>query len=386
MQSSGDPSARPRIMVLYASQRLTGPARGLFQLIEESGTKESFTVCSFGRPDAAPSDFHRAALERGIDARVIEQRFALDPRMIERALKIVTERRYDLVQSHGYKTHILAGIISRKLQIPWIAVSHGYTDENVRIRLYNRLDRLLLVLPDTVVAVSPALRELITRTRHHKRTVTILNAIESSRFGDEDRRALARTRVRAELGIRDEEAVLVVIGRLSPEKGQDQFLEAFSVLPDRDPPPLGLLVGEGPEEDSLRGLVRDLGIEDRVRFLGYRPNVADYYAAADLVVLPSRSEGLPNVVLEAQALERPVVAFDVGGVGEVIEDRETGWLVPAGDVPALSRAMSEAMNHPDRTAAVADRALENLYPKFAVETRVRSFFDEYRRLCALHAG
>jgi glycosyltransferase involved in cell wall biosynthesis len=72
-------------------------------------------------------------------------------------------------------------------------------------------------------------------------------------------------------------------------------------------------------------------------------------------------------------------------VGELVQDHATGWLVPAGNVPALARAVSEALDHPDMMEAMATRALRSLYPKFGVETRVRSFFDEYRRLCALYS-
>lgn len=372
---------RPRVLVLYASQRLTGPGRGLLQLIQESRDRAHFTLCSFGHPEDPSSDFHREATERGVEAEVIRQRFALDPTMIGQVLSLARRGSYDLVQSHGYKTHVLAALVSRSMGIPWVAVSHGWTDENVRIRLYNLLDRILLRSPDTVIAVSPLLEGAISRVRKGRRTVTILNAIEPSRFDLGEDRAMARARVRSELDVGDHVPLLAVIGRLSPEKGQDQFLEAFNALHPRDPGPVAVLVGEGPEEENLRSLASDLGIDPSVRFAGFRRDVGSCFLAADLVVLPSRSEGLPNVVLEAHAMGRPVVAFDVGGVGEVIRDGETGWLVQAGDVAGLARAIDYALDHPERRSRITDNASDRLFPKFGVETRVDAFLAEYRRLC-----
>lgn len=369
----------PRILVLYASQRLTGPGRGLLQLVSESKRKGSFTLCSFGRPGAPSSDFHSAAVERGIDARIIHQRSAFDPLMLRHTMLIAREARVDVVQSHGYKTHLLAAAVSVALGIPWLAVAHGWTDENARIRLYNRLDRRLLARADTVVAVSPVLEESISDIRRGRRTVTILNAIERSRFGDADGQNVDGT-VRRELGIDPDVPLLTVIGRLSPEKGQDLFLEAFAALRSRDPRPIAVLVGEGPEREALDRLAADLGVAPWVRFAGFQREVGRFFRAADVVVLPSRSEGLPNAILEAHLLERPVVAFDVGGVRELIRDRDTGWLVAAGDVDGLVCAMDDAINNPDGRDEMVANASRDLFPKFGVESRVQAFEHEYDRL------
>jgi len=268
------------------------------------------------------------------------------------------------------------------MNVPWLAVSHGWTNENARIRLWNRLDKALLRLPDTVVTVSAALRGTIERLRPDARTVTILNAVDPKRTLDaEADHAQIRARIRGELGVGPSDFLLGVIGRLSPEKGQDLLLGALAKLRANSGTPRVVFIGEGPEEERLKSLARSLNVIDHVIFAGYRPAVHEYLRAMDLVVLPSRSEGLPNVVLEAHALEKPVVAYRVGGVAETIDHGETGWLVTPEDTEALSRAIRHVMLSPEEAERVGKAAARQLFPKFSVETKCRAFAYEYQRLC-----
>jgi len=268
------------------------------------------------------------------------------------------------------------------MNVPWLAVSHGWTNENAKIRLYNRLDKVLLRLPDTVVAVSPTLQGTIERLRPDARTVTILNAVDPKWMSDgKVDHAQIRARIRGELGVGASDFLLGVIGRLSPEKGQDLMLRALARLEANSGRPRVVFLGEGPEGERLKSLARVLNVTDQVIFAGYRPAIHEYLRAMDLVVLPSRSEGLPNVVLEAQASSKPVVAYRVGGVAETIDHGETGWLVTPEDTEALSQAIRHVMRSPEEAERVGNAAARRLFPKFSVETRCRAFACEYQRLC-----
>ncbi len=137
------------------------------------------------------------------------------------------------------------------------------------------------------------------------------------------------------------------MGNFRPEKGVDVLSEAMGKGPLAARSDVDLvLVGSGPLERSMRDTARDLGIESRVHFPGRQPHeaVPDWFAACDVFCLPSRREGCPNVVLEALACGRPVVASAVGGVPELITEGENGLLVPAGDATALSTAVDAALN------------------------------------------
>lgn len=369
----------PRVLVLYASQEVTGPARGLLQLITTARKRVTFTLCLFAKP-GVKSDLHLAAEAVGISVRVISQRASFDPSMLWQAFRLPQDGNCTVVQSHGYKTHLLAGAVRQRWGVPWLAVSHGWTDEDRRIRAYNVLDQRLLQSPDTCVAVSRDLASRVGELRLGRRTTVIPNAIEEDRFPSLDR-DLCRRQLRSRLSLPEDATVVVAIGRLSREKGQDQLLRTVARLGDQsDSDPFVVCVGDGPERERLKALAHGLGLGPRVRFVGYSKNVSVYYVGSDLMILPSRSEGLPNVILEAHLLGCPVVGFEVGGVGEIIKDGETGWLVPAGDLDALARAIGEALGDSHRRQVVARNAREALFPRFSVDRRAATFVAEYQRL------
>jgi len=189
-----------------------------------------------------------------------------------------------------------------------------------------------------VVAVSEALRaRLLEWGITPERVVVQRNAVDGKRFVPRDRQ-----QARAALGLPLDRSILVYVGRLGHEKGPDVLLEAFARLRSADPerPPLLAIVGGGALAGELEARAAALGLGSDVRFMGERPGeeVPSWISAGDLLCLPSRREGCPNVVLEALASGRPVVASRVGGVPELL-DEETGALVPPDDPAALAEAL-----------------------------------------------
>jgi glycosyltransferase involved in cell wall biosynthesis len=136
------------------------------------------------------------------------------------------------------------------------------------------------------------------------------------------------------------------VARQEPEKGVDVLIRAFALVAARHPEPVLVLVGAGTQLVANKELATSLGIRDRCEFAGFLANAAPSLRAADLVVLPSRREGLPVVALEAFALRRPIVASAVGGTPTIVRDGETGWLAPPDDAPALAAAIEAALADP----------------------------------------
>ncbi|MGH9057476.1 MAG: glycosyltransferase [Acidimicrobiales bacterium] len=163
-----------------------------------------------------------------------------------------------------------------------------------------------------------------------------------------------RASARSQLGLSPEVPVVLAVARQQPQKGLDLLLRAVPILL-RDQPLTQLLVagGEGRATTDLSGIVADLGIGNLVRFLGERQDVGDLLCAADVFVLPSRREGLPGAVLEAMAMEVPIVASDLPTVREAVPDSEHAILVPVEDPQALALAVSRVLSD---SAASADRA------------------------------
>jgi glycosyltransferase involved in cell wall biosynthesis len=167
--------------------------------------------------------------------------------------------------------------------------------------------------------------------------------------------------------------VLVSVGRLSAEKGHVDLLDALASAFARGRRMETVLVGDGPELPRLEEQARALGLADWVHFAGYldRPQVA--LNAADLMVLPSHTEGLPNAALEALAMDVPVLATNVGGTPEVITDGETGRLVPAHNPAAIAAAMEDFFDRRDAWTAMAGRGRQRVVDHFDFRVRTRRF-------------
>jgi glycosyltransferase involved in cell wall biosynthesis len=178
---------------------------------------------------------------------------------------------------------------------------------------------------------------------------------------------------------------VVVVANLRPEKGHDVLIRAAPYVLDRFPDASFDIVGGGPLSGELRAMASQAGVARSFTFAGHRDDVAARLAAADLFVLPSRSESSPNGVLEAMASGLPVVASAVGGVGEMIADRRTGLLAPADDPLALADCICRIMASPALAAALGDAARADVVSRYSFDAMIAAFDTLYqaelRRRC-----
>jgi glycosyltransferase involved in cell wall biosynthesis len=189
----------------------------------------------------------------------------------------------------------------------------------------------------------------------------------------------ARARIRSELGIADGEFVWLAVGRLLPQKDYPTMLRAFQPLAST--PARLLIAGRGPLLEEERQLAEQLGIAGRVSFLGVRQDIAGLLAAADGFVLSSAWEGMPNVVMEALAAARPVVATHVGGVAELVNPEISGWLVPARNPAALARAMGSLMSQsPEERREMGLKGQRHVAAHYTLEAMADRWMTLYREL------
>ncbi|MGH8171168.1 MAG: glycosyltransferase, partial [Steroidobacteraceae bacterium] len=191
----------------------------------------------------------------------------------------------------------------------------------------------------------------------------------------------ARSRVRSELGIEPGRPVLAIIGRMHPVKGHRGLLAMLPAIVRRCPRALLLVIGDGPERGPCEELAQRLGICGHVRFLGRRADVPRLLAGVDLVLMPSQSEGLGLAAIEALAAARPVIAFAVGGLPEVVVDGLNGRLVPPGDGEAFAGAVIDTLRDSGRRFAYA-RGAASSAGRFGVETHIQRLIDCYRMTLA----
>jgi glycosyltransferase involved in cell wall biosynthesis len=299
----------------------------------------------------------------GIDARAaglpiayqeIRERHSFDPSVWPALLRVVREGKFDIVHSHEYKSDLLALALGRMTGVMPLATAHGWTGHSWRERrLYYPADRFLLRWFPRVVAVSSEIRDtLIHAGVRRDRVTTVPNGIDPDMFRRD--RCLDPV-VRAELGVRPGARVIGAVGRLEPQKRFDVLLEAFARARRRRPELKLFIVGDGSQRGAIADQAAALGIDDAVRLLGHRHDIARLHHAFDLFVQSADYEGTPNAVLEAMALENPVIATDAGGTRDILRDGLDGVIVPCGNAAALADAVECALiDHESATARAAE--------------------------------
>jgi glycosyltransferase involved in cell wall biosynthesis len=176
------------------------------------------------------------------------------------------------------------------------------------------------------------------------------------------------------------DVLIGVFGRLSAEKGQSILLDAFKILHNQNDSVKILIVGDGVDRNKLESKVRKEKLSSNVKFFGHQTSMKKYYESIDLLVLPSLSEGLPNVVLEAMSMGKPVLATNVGAVSEVIKDGNNGWLVSANDHIALAKLLTKIVVDRQKLKEMGLKGRLSLFPKFSVESRCQKFLSVYNNL------
>lgn len=372
------PGAGAKVLVLISTRTVGGPGKGLLQLVPALAARGRVqpVLCTFVRTSQPETPFVRAAREHGVELVLVRQRFNFDWQALRQLKRLVAQANIDLIQTHGYKENFFGLLLRLMTGRRWICFLHGTTDENLKMKLYHALDRVLVRFADRIVAVS---RELATRVVGHgaePRVRIVENAI-----GGEVRPVNAfdlaawRRRYSVQRG-----RVILCVGRLSPEKGQDVLLEAAAILRDRDVRFQLLLAGDGPWRDSLARRTVALGLATQAAFLGEQSRMELVYAAADMLVLPSRKEGMPNVVLEAMQHGLPIVATRVGAVPEMLRDGVEAILVPPEQPKALAQALAALLADPRRAVEIGRAGRRALLPRFSPERRTEQMERVYREV------
>ncbi len=307
--------------------------------------------------------FLAEARERRISVQTLDVRRRLDPSAVVRLRSTLRAHRPKVIHAHGYKG-LLYAMLARPSRLPLVVTHHGETAHTRSVRLYEALARGLYHRADRVFSVSQATTESLVAAgvrRAKLRTVPNPVSLPGPRTADSEQRPMAQR--------------LLFVGRLSEEKGLNVLLRALAS--PSTPPVLTLdVAGDGPCAEQWKALAAELGLEDRVRWLGVRRDVPDLLAGAQALVLPSLREGLPLVILEAASCEVPVLASRVGGVPEVVWEGETAVLVPPGDVAAWSKVLAD---WPRRCPALRDGARRR-----GAEIRARHAPERWAELTAGH--
>jgi glycosyltransferase involved in cell wall biosynthesis len=289
-------------------------------------------------------------------------------------------RRLDvrILCCHGYKADLLGTLAARRVGVPCLSVSRGWTGEDWKVRLYEAVDRFVLRWADAVVCVSQGqARKVIDAGVRRERVTVIPNAIRVGRFSAP--RPEARHQLE-DLFPRKPRWVVGAAGRLSPEKGFDVLIEAARLTLQREPETGFVIFGEGVLRGELQQLIDRSGLGESFVLGGFRKDLDALTPSFDVLAMTSHSEGLPNVLLEAQAAEVPAVCTSVGGIPEVLSDGRNGFLVPDGDAAALAEKTLLLLRSEKLRREMGHSGREVVAGQFSFEAQSRQYQALFQRL------
>ncbi len=365
-----------KILQLISGPGLYGAERMLLELsayLQDQGQDVHIAVLE---SDAAPG---LTAAARRLDLRctTLPGELRHPMRLANTLSELVSSLGIQVVHSHSHKADAMQRLATFPETVKRMATCHGRHPTSSKLRLLELVNRPALRLFQHAVAVSPRmLDQLRDSGLPYNHTTLIDNGLDvppaKSDFSAEG--------LRGELGVKPDEALLIRACRLVPSKGVDLLLRALARQVARHPVRL-VIAGDGPEKSSLEQLASRLGIADRVIFAGYREDVPDLLRAADLMVLSSRDEGLPRSMLEAMALEVPVIAANVGGgIRRLIQPGQNGWLVRREDLDAVSLTMTEALSRPDLRQQYSTDAYALYQQNHTRAAMGQQYLDLYKQL------
>ena len=338
------------------------------------------------------SERYRTRLEQmGVRIILLDLRRLISPvadlRAAWRLYRLLRDEGCQVLHMHMSKAALLGGLIGTAARVP-VRVNTAHNlgcialPQRVLRGLFWLYDKALFATTmHAVITVSSKVRQSIVRlgVLPAGKAYAIPNGIDPRPFAAD---ADARARTREALGLGDEHVAVGCVARLVWFKGLDALIDAIPGVVRDHAQARFFIVGEGPLKEQLLAQARQLGIADKLVFLGERDDVAALLAAFDVFVLPSVSEGMPITILEAMAAAKPIVATDVGGVGEMIEDQVSGLLVPARAPGALADALNALVGDARRRERMGEAAKARLERDFAQDSMVNATDRLYREKLA----
>jgi glycosyltransferase involved in cell wall biosynthesis len=315
----------------------------------------------------APGELAQELPRLGLSAQIVTAASAAERALV--CARLFERRRFDVVNSHNPSAHRLGGLARAASAAATIMTIHGSGERPLGFVVRHEWSHAL-------VAVSEHSRAQFLARHAGRRTAPVF-VVANGVAPDATPRP--RSLVRAELGLRDDQPVIAIVARLDPLKDHETL---FDALARAQAPAYGwrlLVVGDGERRQALEADARARGLADVVCFLGFRRDVTDLVAASDVVALSSISEGLPLAPLEAMAVGVPVVATDVGGTREVVDDRVTGRLVPPRAPALLANALRELIEDATMRRTMGRAGRDAVARRFSLDRMAQGYSDIYEQ-------
>lgn len=366
-----------RILQLVNGFSIGGAERKLLELIKFiDREKFDMTICSVG----IGGPLKKAFEETGFDVFLFTKKHRFDFTQVIKVAKLMKERKIDIVMSTLFYADIigtLAALIAKvPYRISWETSSHPSESDEDKLR-HRLAYRFCMKFVDKIVSVSDGVKQFLIKKRHidPSKIYTIHYGADLTKF-----HSLNGKYKRQELGFRADERIIGTVARLTVQKGHIYLIDAAPEIIKKFPQIKFVFVGDGPLKATLENKIKNLSLESYFTFLGVRYDVNEIMNIFDIFMLPSLFEGLPNVILEAMASSRPIIATAVDGTPEAIIDGECGILVPPRDVKALSENAVKLLSNPAFARQLGTKARQRVEQYFSQEQQIAKFHELYQSM------
>lgn len=306
-----------------------------------------------------------------------------DFQAVKELIKVMSEKKIHILHTHGARAFLIGCMAARRAHVPVIvATIHNFVcDSNVpwwQKAAYFRFSSILAGNVDHVFAVSQTLaKHLVERQKLQSSKVSALRSgVDLGCFN----RVFDCGKMRLQFGLHPIEPVVATIARLIPEKGVDLFLQAAAIVNGKIPQTQFLVVGDGSERSKLENMSVRLGLQHRVKFVGWQEDIPSILPLVNVVVVPSLTEGLSLTTIEAMAARRSVIAFAVGGLNELIQHGETGYLVQPRNTLILANSVIELLVNTRKSEEMGRKARKLVEENYSIQKTIDQLQQVYHKL------
>ena len=343
------------------------------RLMDKSRFSTFFSI--FLNPSRGENELHERLKALKCDVSIIPMNRINQINNIFALVKIIRKNNIHVVHTHSYRSDIIGLIASIIVKKPIVTTVHGWTSENRKVMVYEYLQKKIMRHLDMIMPVSQQIYDELLRNGVKKQKMKKISNII-------DYRNLKTIKnyhnLRSKYNIHEESPVIGAVGRLGKEKGHIILLKAIAIVKQRYPNIKALIIGEGDQKGELSKFVRKERMDETVNLCGFQKDVAKFYPLFDIFVLPSVTEGLPLVLLEAMYFKKPIVASNVGGIPEIIVHGLTGELVPPGEPVPLAESISRLLGDKSYAGKMGETGHKYLLKNFSPGRWIREIEEVYQ--------
>ncbi|KAB7707431.1 glycosyltransferase [Bacillus aerolatus] len=363
-----------KVLHLISGGETGGSRKHVITLLEQFSKEEVVLALMQEGP------FAEEAREKGIRTEVFSQSSRYDLSILKKIVQFIKEENFDILHTHGPRANLFSIYLKKKTGIRWVTTVHSdpsldFVKSGIKGKVFTSLSMYAVKKMDGYFAVSERFKQNLMKLGVSGNKIqTVYNGIH---FTKEKAEPINRS----EFVLKPEDFVMSMVARLHPIKGHTIVFEAMKQIEEEKRPHL-LLVGDGPIKEELEKEAANRQLNSHVHFLGFRSDVDQIYAASDLALLASYSESFPLALLEAANQHVPIVTTDVGGVRELVQNEETGWIVPVGDASAYAKALRQAIHlrGEGRLAQMGEKLYFYSSQRYSLEQLEEATRSLYKRL------